>query len=306
MAWIQAVQVGPVVSFVEVASGEGRKGGCLACRGRIARFSAGSGRRLVRYLRAASAAYSGMVTLTWPSWASPSGPEVKRCLRSLIERLRRRVAADGGGTLEQRGSEASGSLRSMCWFIEFTARGTPHIHAFVDFWIDRSWLARNWAEVCAVGEKGSVEFDAHVAAGTRIEKIASGRAGLVRYAAKYAAKQGQKVVPEGFGWVGRFWGIVGSREVVAATTAFPTASDAHPIVTAHVQHMRKRVDRWIADGKAFSRVRFGISCLFIRDDSAADEMLRLLRVIGKLVGGGCADCLHVQAQPDAEAQVYPA
>jgi hypothetical protein len=61
-------------------------------------------------------------------------------------------------------------------------------------------------------------------AGTRIESIRSGRKGISAYAAKYAAKQVQKVVPDDFGWSGRFWGVSGYRMTMSADT-YMTAED---------------------------------------------------------------------------------
>ena len=100
----------------------------------------------------------------------------------------------------------------MFWFLEFTTRGVPHIHFFANQFIPKEWLAKAWA--------GVVDSDdpKHAVAGASISGWKSGKNGIATYAAKYASKPEQKD-PGAYGvGVGRYWGIVGCRLVVAADT----------------------------------------------------------------------------------------
>lgn len=151
---------------------------------------------MLDYLRGCESEYLVMVTLTWPSSASPAPEEAERCRRAFCKRLLR--------------SQPSGF--SFFWFREFTTRGTCHFHGYANRYIPRRWLASAWAETCKTGDQN------HLAAGTRVEALRRGRAGICKYAAKYASKQAQKTLPEGISGCGRWWGISGSRRVVAAAT----------------------------------------------------------------------------------------
>lgn len=167
-----------------------------AVRGPIAGFSESAGRRMCKYLRNSVASYKAIGTLTYPAWTLPDHiADPKRCKRdldTLCKRISRRF-----------GSEDKFSL---FWFLEFTGKGVPHFHFFVNVFIPHAWLARAWADVCDLGDAK------HAKAGTSIEQIRKGRRGITAYAAKYAAKQEQKIPPcDGFG---RFWGVVGCRETV--------------------------------------------------------------------------------------------
>ena len=62
-----------------------------------------------------------------------------------------------------------------------------------------------------LAEQLAIEKEKHLLAGTRVECLRCGRDGLASYAAKYAAKNLQKLVPSSFGWCGRFWGVYGYR-----------------------------------------------------------------------------------------------
>ena len=179
--------------------------GTLVSRGNIVEFSARAASRMRRYLRTCQAEYRTMLTLTYPGVHPSNGRAVKEHLRQFQQRLRRYV----------RGSQDGFSL---FWFLEFQERGAPHIHAFCTHEIPFEQVARLWYEVV-----GSDDIR-HLHAGTRIERIRSGRYGTCSYATKYAAKHCQKDVPVEFADVGRFWGVYGERRCMAATIFFPKSS----------------------------------------------------------------------------------
>jgi hypothetical protein len=75
----------------------------------------------------------------------------------------------------------------------------------------RKWVALKWYLIC---DRGDVK---HLYAGTSVERIRKPH-GAARYAAKYASKMRQKVVPEDFQNVGRLWGK--SRNFVVEPVAY--------------------------------------------------------------------------------------
>jgi hypothetical protein len=94
------------------------------------------------------------------------------------------------------------------WFFEFQTRGAPHVHILpwgvsdVDLELLKPYLSRSWADI--VAHPDSHEYEKHLSAGTGVEKYRNEHFG---YALKYAAKMEQKTVPNGWGSVGRFWGV---------------------------------------------------------------------------------------------------
>jgi hypothetical protein len=173
-------------------------------RGEINSLSQGSATRMRRYLRESIADYAGFVTLTYPFGHGFSAGQAKRDLKVMLQRMHRFSRCD--------------PRWSIFWFMEFQERGSIHFHLFVTSRYPKEWIAKSWYEVCRTDDPR------HLQAGTRIESIRSGKRGLSSYAAKYAAKQKQKLVPANFGWVGRFWGVVGLRGRTSADV-FVTPQD---------------------------------------------------------------------------------
>ncbi len=141
-----------------------------------------------------------MLTLTYPGeWESCcpyGGRSVKRHFAAMRKRLNRYMSRLGLGF-------------SALWFLEFQARGAPHIHLIlwgdglesINLQVARRVVARAWAGV--VDHQDSFERSKHLKAGTRLEEMRSPHFG---YAVTYASKPKQKEVPEDFRSVGRFWG----------------------------------------------------------------------------------------------------
>jgi hypothetical protein len=146
-----------------------------------------------------------MVTLTSPAnWRevyAAEGVSGGRLLKAHLEAFRKRL----GRFLEARGVVSWSAL----WFLEFQQRGAPHVHVLVfGCKLDepvrrslRSWCGRAWSSV--VGNPDLVELGKHRRAGTQVARMKAKHFG---YAVKYATKTEQKVVPEDFRDVGRFWG----------------------------------------------------------------------------------------------------
>ncbi len=179
----------------------------------ITEFNFRTASRIKRFLSCCNADYSMFGTLTYPAEYPTNGREVKRHLSNFIKRLRRRcyktMRPDEYGTW------------SVFWFLEFQDRGAPHFHFFcthspvptkagnehrpeTPIELARLWTAKAWYECVGSGD------DKHLRAGTQLDYFRTGRAGSISYASKYARKQQQKQVPDGFEEIGRFWGVSGN------------------------------------------------------------------------------------------------
>lgn len=159
-----------------------------APRGPITRFSKAARKRLIDLFaqidRTAVEFLPLFITLTYPAeWPSETST-CKRHLDTFCKRLIR-----------------SYPHASIVWKMEYQARGAPHFHLLVwnVFYIRHAEIARDWYET--VGSNVA----AHLAAGTRVERVRSWH-GVVYYAAKYLGKVGE-AVPDAK--PGRFWGIYG-------------------------------------------------------------------------------------------------
>jgi hypothetical protein len=164
-------------------------------RGDIVELSKRSLLRMLHELRNCDVDFQSMLCLTYPREFPADGRMVKRHLNAFLMALKRRFEGV-----------------SYAWFLEFQQRGAPHLHMFTTLTdVDRQWLAETWFRI--VGSQD----EKHLRAGTSWDLMRV-KDGALRYAAKYAAKRGQKIVPDGFQNVGRFWGC--SRDVKARPLGF--------------------------------------------------------------------------------------
>jgi hypothetical protein len=176
----------------------------------IREFSVGSAIRMRRYLRECRADYRYMVTLTYPCGFESDGIISKNHLRRFMQEIQRNFKRDHSSI--SRAVDTAPQRLSLFWFLEFQERGAPHYHILSTHRLDKDWVSKRWYEIV------DSEDIRHLHAGTRCEKLCSGRAGTVKYATKYASKQEQKVIPVGYENAGRFWGVYGDRWCVAADT----------------------------------------------------------------------------------------
>jgi len=205
-------------------------GGALDLRGGITKFSESSSRRMRRYLRETLCDYRVMLTLTYPAGHGFDGARAKRDLRVFLQRLRRYHGFD--------------IKFSAFWFFEFQGRGAVHFHLFLTHRTPKEWIASAWYEVVGSEDKR------HLQAGTRIESIFSGKHGMCAYAAKYAAKQMQKEVPESFGWVGRFWGVCGRRSTLSAGIGVTPGEAKQGAVKRRIEALDLLLENAIFSGRA--------------------------------------------------------
>ena len=188
--------------------------GNLGDRGKITEFTDSSRSRMLKYLRECCPTYTHMVTLTYPGFFPSDGREVKNHLRKFIQELKRYDFRNSISSEVSSSFTAGDSGFSVFWFMEFQSRGAPHFHLLVNRFVPKDWTARRWYEIV------NSEDQRHLRAGTRCEEITAGRAGISSYAAKYAAKNAQKVIPAGYEDAGRFWGVCGEKSCVSAATIF--------------------------------------------------------------------------------------
>jgi hypothetical protein len=211
--------------FIEgYAEYEEEKGGCEG-RSEITEFSRASRWRLMTTL--AKVDRRGPVpiflTLTYPGQWEPDGRVWKEHLNRFWKKAVRRF-----------------KKLAAPWKLEPQARMAPHFHALC-FGVSRipwQWVAVNWA--CIIhgvkapraggkngfpfgpGKTGAAEFrhwldnvcmlpeevKESIRVGTKIEKLRSWR-GVVSYVAKYLAK----AVPGAWERVGRYWGVIGRKDM---------------------------------------------------------------------------------------------
>lgn len=167
---------------------------------KVTAFSESSGRRMRRYLAECSAKYGYMGTLTVAGDDYARADVFKRAVDVFLVgflRMQERYC----NLLELKD-------QSIFWFVEFQARGAPHLHFFYTTPIPWAIGADLWARACArAGLDGGRGNFAQTS--TKFERLRSGIRGAAAYAAKYAAKQDQKQAPSW--WSGRFWGVRGCR-----------------------------------------------------------------------------------------------
>ncbi len=174
-----------------------------AKRGVIEDLSGSSRRNLAFVAANTEKTLSSFITLTYPTDFPCDGKKVKRHLHAFLAALRRRF----GRT-------------DYLWFLEFQKRGAPHFHLFSSIQLPgplvvlrrqlrsrdaevnpemQEWVSEAWFRI--VGSKD----DRHLRAGSCWEALRKAD-GAARYVAKEAYKTFQKVVPDRYHNVGRFWG----------------------------------------------------------------------------------------------------
>lgn len=222
---------GNIISICNCHSYDGI-GSMLDTRGEVEGFSESSSYRMRRYLRETRAEYRAMVTVTYPEGFGKNGERSKNDLRRFLQELRRY------------GDNVSRETWGSFWFMEFQSNGKIHYHILVTDYYPYQWIATVWYRIVGSGDPK------HLVAGTRIESLRLGRNGIASYAAKYANKFDQKLVPENFGWVGRFWGVQGYCKRVAAATWVSAEAERHAYVQESLKHIFCELNRLKNEGKA--------------------------------------------------------
>jgi hypothetical protein len=168
-------------------------------RGDISSLSRKSLFRLLFLVRETSIKLTSLLTLTYPAEYPGTGKVVKSHWNTLRLHLKQLFKCDV----------------DYVWFLEFQKRGAPHLHVMLSH---RVWpglrqeVAIRWSKL--VGKDPEMRYKVYRVHNhpTAWEDIRSDD-GAAKYVAKYAAKWDQKLVPDDFSSVGRFWGA--SRGVKA-------------------------------------------------------------------------------------------
>jgi len=209
-----------------------------ARRGEIEMFSRHSASRLTITARNAFPALVSQMCLTYHE-RQLSGEEAKKDLHAWLAALRR--AAPGVGYL---------------WILEFQTRGVPHFHVWLTAEFSEGlWkrLGRAWNRIAEPGSRQHLWW--------HTEERFDPRKGIQRsfmawdmkgagYLRKYMSKEAQKCVPDGFGWVGRFWGC--SRGLVPEPTEID-ADDLPIPITKLTRRLSKYVEARRKRGAAVGR-----------------------------------------------------
>lgn len=208
--------------------GEHRRGQ----RGKIKVFSKVSRERLAMTAKESQVDFCTMITITYGVNHPHDGLTVKRHLKKFLRGMRKFFGR-----------------YDYLWFFEFQARGAPHIHIMTNLpepssvdrctmssiWVDDCQDLRNW-EYSKLSDRSvlmvrdaSLWFHARDEAW---EKIRS-KDGAARYTVKYALKMRQKVAPDWFGDVGRFWGCSRFVKLPNGTRFKMTEDSARRILKEH-------------------------------------------------------------------------
>ena len=205
----------------------------LVERGPITEFTDSSRKRLARYLRNAASEYRVFITLTYPPGFGEDGHVCKRDLKAFGERYKRFC-----------GRVCPGRDWGLVWWQEWQSNGRCHIHLFGTHKCHYKRIARWWFEIVGSGSAK------HLAAGTQIKKIRGKKRQIIAYATKYAVKNEQKQVPEGYLHPGRFWGVIGARGTVEATTTWSAYQNESPDVQEALRDLRNEMELAEKQGKA--------------------------------------------------------
>lgn len=212
----------------------------------IGEFTYKSRRRLAFIANNTPVRFVYMVTLTYPETYETDGKKVKYHFKVFKQWLSRKLKP-----LE------------VLWFLEFQRRGAPHYHMLIDRIVPKDMFAgisQKWAKVVNSGD------EKHVKAGTRVERLRTSDGGA-RYATKYAMKPYQKLVPENYQSVGRFWGHTkGVKPIVRFTDGLKSR-----------EQLYKKLQGW---GYVDKLKYKDLSVLFGAGDIVAKNKLDFIREIG--------------------------
>ena len=159
------------------------KGARSGSRAPITELTRKSSDKMKFTLRNSLCDFQGFVTLTYPRRYPRDGRVCKQHLNLFLVHLRK----DYPGI-------------KYFWFMEFQERGAPHFHIFLSCLVPgKTYTSPLWYRI--VNSKDS----SHLKAGTNVVRLRRSE-DIIKYATSYAKKSTQKMTPEDFDRVGRFWG----------------------------------------------------------------------------------------------------
>jgi hypothetical protein len=205
-------------------------------RGDIKLLSKKSLSRLAFLVMNSPVKFSSLMTLTYGVDYPVNGKQVKENLNRFLVYAKRRYG-----------------LFDYLWFLEFQRRGAPHVHICTTLpqpsTIGRAWFAHTWTNISVKEDRFYSTMDRkkrslaascfkvhnHRSAWERTKKPD----GLARYVVKYALKPQQKIVPDEYRNVGRFWGC--SRNVRPREIATVDVSEEE--IREYLQRLEQDVAR---------------------------------------------------------------
>jgi hypothetical protein len=209
-------EVAPKGSYLAVRSkGTGQCQKKTSSRSKVVSFTKRSRSRMLKHfatLDRSLLSTSLLVTLTYPRLWSADSCTYRRHFHLFSKRLLRTYPRS-----------------SATWKLEFQTRGAPHYHLIVTgvSYLDRAWLSRAWYEV--VGS----DDPRHLSAGTQVERCDSARQAL-SYAAKYVAKVSTGAPAT---HSGRFWGVVGRRNLDKSVLRWPLDARGHARLSRTIRNL---------------------------------------------------------------------
>lgn len=175
------------------------KGTQQGSRAPITELTRKSSDKLKFTLRNSLCDFTCFITLTYPRRYPRNGKTCKTHLNAFLTHLRK----------DYKGIK-------YFWFMEFQERGAPHFHVFLSCPIPgKTYLSPLWYRIV------NSHDPAHLRAGTNVVMMRTSK-DVIRYATSYAKKLTQKMTPEDFACVGRFWGC--SRKLCDPTTVLSDVS----------------------------------------------------------------------------------
>jgi hypothetical protein len=153
----------------------------------VSTFSIPSRKRLLEVCRNCGWMIHSQLLLTYHFGMPENGKEVKKQLNSFLTLMREQYPGI-----------------AYIWILEFQERGVPHFHVFTDrIHEDKSflqWSATTWNRILKESEM-HLQFQNHT------NNLRRWEIGTGNYLVKnYLAKEEQKIVPDEYLSVGRFWG----------------------------------------------------------------------------------------------------
>jgi hypothetical protein len=149
-------------------------------KNKIHDYNPRTAQRLGLHLSEYASFYKWETTLTYPADFPCDGTIVREHRHAIIRKLKKQ------------------SIREYTTVLEFQERGAPHIHILHDRYVPYDWLAEQWFNTVKSGDPK------HLKAGTCENPINDETLTRI-YMASYARKKDQKLVPENYTDVGKFW-----------------------------------------------------------------------------------------------------
>lgn len=178
--------------------------------------------------------------LSWADDTLPDGKEVKRCLKVLQTRLTQgwpAVCLMWRMEIEPRKSG------------EHVGRMVPHIHYVVvahegvELDVFAAWIQKAWHKITGSGDVNHTVDGI----GAQLREVYGNPRMVSWYVSKYVTKSARENIAQGFGWTGRWWGVMGRKN-------FPRAKSEDIVLRGReIVELRRLVRAWLRRTKSGKR-----------------------------------------------------